>query len=62
VKTSDYQTETARGHRFSVGPANFLCHSHKKMPDLNMQDLSMPGALTRKSGHDRPFRDPETKA
>jgi hypothetical protein len=50
AKASDYQTETAVGHRFSVGAANFLCHSHKKMPDLNVQDLSMPGVRTRETG------------
>jgi hypothetical protein len=50
TKASDYQTETAAGHRFSVGPANFLCHSRKKMPDLTMQDLSTPGLRTRKTG------------
>jgi hypothetical protein len=66
-KDGDYQTENGGRHRFLVGAANFLCHSHKKMPDLEMLDLEMldlemPGSRKRSSGHDQPFGTREAKA
>jgi hypothetical protein len=56
-KDRDYQTENGGRHRFLVGAANFLCHSHKKMPDLEMPDLPI-----RRSGYDQFFGTREAKA
>src|SRR3981081_1937238 len=30
-----YRAEASYGNCFSAGSANFLCHSHRKMPDLD---------------------------